>query len=382
MSDEPDDGPAPAELIVRAKQELAPRLDKAGALAWNDTEAKLQEALKKHLTVAFLGSASAGKDSAIRALFEIDFGDVSPIPGSTDRIKVAPLDSHGQVMIVNAPGFGDIRKDVDAKARDALESLDIVVYVVNCEGGATIDEKRDLDAIRALGKPVLVCLNKIDLIRPHQRDEFVTATLAQLGVDKKDVAICAFDPLPQIMAEPQGVPFVIDWIYRQLEQSGKDLLFAKHVRNKVAACEPILAAAARHASVAGAVPIPGADLAAVTAIQVKMIRDVAEVFGAPVNKDVAMFIIGEVMAGSMRGFVRWGLQAMKAAGWIPGTQFAEGAILAVSAVVAGATTYGVGKAAVVYFQRGGKLDGDELRLLFDAAAFEYQRRGAAGGGSG
>lgn len=358
---------------------LALEIRQAGIAAWEESETALREALAQHLNVAFLGSASAGKDSAMRALFGLDFGDVSPIPGSTDRIKVAPLDAEGQVLLVNAPGFGDIRAEVDAAARKALDSLDIVVYVVNCEGGATIDERRDLDAIRALDRPVLVALNKIDLIRPAQRDAFIAATLDQLGVAPKDAAICAFDPLPQLALEPIGLERVIAWIHEQLEKSGKELLFAKQLRNKAAACEPIVMAAARNASMAGAVPIPGADLAVVTAIQVKLIRDVAEVFEAPVDRDVALFILGEVLAGGMKGFVRWGMQALKAAGWIPGGQLAEGAIVAVSALIAGGTTYGVGRAAVHFFQSGRKLEGDALRMVFDAAAFEYKRRKDAAG---
>ncbi|MFZ5478356.1 MAG: DUF697 domain-containing protein [Myxococcota bacterium] len=345
-----------------------------GKSAWEASEIALRDALSKNLTVAFLGSASAGKDSAIRALFGIDFGDVSPIPGSTDRIKVAPLDADGRVLIVNAPGFGDIRGAVDRAARDALEHLDIVVYVVNAEGGATIDEKRDLDAIRALGRPVLVCINKIDLIRPAQRSVFVTATLQQLGVDAKDAAICAFDPLPQLADEPMGVDAVVSWIHGQLADSGKGLLFAKQLRNRAAACEPIIAAAAKRAAVAGAVPIPGADLAAVTALQVKLIRDIAEVMGVPIDKEVAVFIVGEVLSGGMRSFVRWGVGALKAAGWIPGTQIAEAAILGIGAMVAGGTTYGVGRAAVAYFQSGRSLSSDRLREIFDAAAWEYRKR--------
>lgn len=349
-----------------------------GQQAWIESDATLAEALAQHVTVAFLGSASSGKDSAIRALFGIDFGDISPIPGSTDQLKVSPLDAEGQVLIVNAPGFGDVRAEVDAIGRKALDSLDIVVYVVNSEGGATIDEKRDLDAIRALGRPVLVCLNKIDLIRPAQRPGFVDATLAQLGVERKDAIICAFDPLPQLSEEPINIDAVWAWIHDQLQKSGKALLVAKHLRNKAAACEPIITAAARLAGVAGAVPVPGADLAAVTAIQVKMIRDIAVVFGVPMDKEVALFLIGEVMAGGMRGFVRWGVQGLKAAGWIPGTQIAEGAILALSAAIAGATTYGVGRASVEFFKRGKEIDSDTLRMVFDAAAFEYKRRGATG----
>ncbi|MES2640589.1 MAG: DUF697 domain-containing protein [Myxococcota bacterium] len=345
-----------------------------GLGAWEQSELALRQALSQHLTVAFLGSASSGKDSAIRTLFGIDFGDISPIPGSTVRMRVAPLDPDGQVLLVNAPGFGDIRPEVDDLGRRALDTLDIVVYVVNAEGGATIDEKRDLDLVRTRGRPVLVCINKIDLIRPKERDSFVAATLLQLGVDRKDAAICAFDPLPQLAAEPIGVEDVIGWIHHQLHAAGKELLFAKHLRNKAAACEPIIKVAARHASMAGAVPIPGADLAAVTALQVKLIRDIAEVFGAPVDRNVALFIIGEVLSGSMRGFVRWGLNGLKAAGWIPGGQIAEAAILGLSAMVAGGTTYGVGKAAVHFFQSGSKLDGDALRAIFDSAAWDYKRR--------
>jgi GTP-binding protein Era len=345
-----------------------------GAAAWEQSESALRHALSQQLTVAFLGSASAGKDSAIRALFGIDFGEISPIPGSTARIRVAPLDEAGKILLVNAPGFGDVRAEVDQKARAVLDSLDIVVYVVNCEGGATIDEKNDLAKVRERGRPVLVVLNKIDLIRPNERSAFVMATLAQLDVDPKDAVVAAFDPLPQLSEEPIGIGGVIEWIQRQLQESGKDLLFAKHLRNKAAACEAIIQAAARRASVAGAVPIPGADLAAVTAIQVKLIRDCAEVFEVPVDKEVALFIIGEVLSGSMRGFVRWGVEALKAAGWIPGTQIAEAAILGLGAVVAGATTYGVGRAAVAFFQSGRKVDGDTLRQVFDAAAWEYKRR--------
>ncbi len=349
-----------------------------GDRAWLETEAELARALSERVTVAFLGSASSGKDSGIRALFGIDFGQISPIPGSTDRIRVAPLDREGRVLIVNAPGFGDIRGSVDAAARDALDQLDVVVYVVNSEGGATIDEKRDLEAVRARGKPVLVCLNKIDLIRPHQRAHFVTETLAQLGVDPKDAVEVAFDPLPALSEEPIGVEAVYAWISEQLAAKGKDLLLAKQLRNKAMACEPLIVQAARRASLAGAVPIPGADLAVVTAIQVKLIRDIAEVFGVPVDKDVAIFIMGEVLSGGMRGFVRWGAEALKAAGWIPGGQLVEGAILAVGAAVAGGTTYGVGKASVAWFQSGRAIDSDALRTVFDAAAWQFKlRRDAA-----
>lgn len=367
-------GPGTALALPDTPEAVRALVRQKFTAAWDENEAALQLALRQRITVAFLGSASAGKDSGIKAVFGMDFGDVSPIPGSTDRIKVAPLDPEGQVLLVNAPGFGDVRASVDQQARAVLDDLDIVVYVLNADGGATIDEKRDLDAIRAGGRPVLVCINKIDLIRPEEREAFVAATLAQLGVDRKDALVCAFDPLPQISPEPLGVKGVVRWIHEQLEKNGKELLFAKTMRNKMLACEPIIAAAAKRASVAGAIPVPGADLAVVTAIQVKLIRDIAEVYGTPLDKDVAIFIIGEILSGGMRGFVRWGVEGLKAAGWIPGGQVAEAAILGLSAMVAGATTFGVGRAAAQYMASGRQLDGEALRAAFDVAAWQYKAR--------
>ena len=339
---------------------------------WELSSAEIEVALSRQLVVAFLGSASSGKDSAIRALFGIDFGQIDPIPGSTDTVRVSALDAQRRVLVVNAPGFGDVRSEVDQRAREILDRVDIVVYVVNAEGGATVDERNDLDEIRRLGRPVLVCLNKIDLIRPHQREEFIHTTLAQLRVRREEAVVTAFDPLPALSPRPIGVDETIRWIHTQLADQGKDLLFAKHLRNKAAACQAVIMAAAKKAAVAGALPIPGADITATTAIQVKLISDIAMIHDKQMDKDMILFVLGEILAGSSKGFVRWGLNALKGAGWIPGGQVAALATSALGATIASGSTYGVGKAAVLFMQRDMKLTGAQLQTVFDAAALAYR----------
>ena len=340
---------------------------------WELARSEVEAALRQQLVVAFLGPASSGKDAAIRALFGLDFGQVDPIPGSTDRVRLAPLDAAGHVVIAKAPGFGDLRQDVEARARALLDHVDVSIYLVNAEGGATIDEKRDLDAIRALGRPVLVCLNKIDLIRPHEKERFVAATLAQLEVDPEDAVVTAFDPLPQLADGPIGVDAVIRWLHRTLDAEGKALLLAKHLRNKAAACEPVIRKAARQAAAAGAIPVPGADITAVTAVQVKLVTDLAAIFERAMGRDVVLFIVGEALAGTSKGFIRWAVRALKSAGWIPGGQAVHVATSALGASVAAASTYGVGKAAVAFLQSGAQLSGDQLRTVFDAAATAYRQ---------
>ncbi|HHO50210.1 MAG TPA: DUF697 domain-containing protein [Deltaproteobacteria bacterium] len=364
-----DDEPQLPAQTTEAYPDLRDQIDEHWGLATE--EARL--AMQQTLTVAFLGSASSGKDSAIRALFGLDFGQIDPIPGSTEFARVAPVDPDHQLLVINAPGFGDLRANVQHEAERVLDDLDLAIYVVNCDGGATIDERRDLDRIRELGRPTLVCLNKIDLIRPEQRDDFVRATLVQLGVHEDMVIVTAFDPMPALSPEPIGLDKVIAWIHHHLEERGKALLFAKNLRNKSAACEPVIIAAARKAAMAGAIPVPGADATAVMAVQVTLITELATIFERQLDKEVVLFVIGQALAGTSKGFVRWAVKAVKAAGFIPGGQVVTVATSALGATVAGATTYGVGKAAVAFLQKEGRITGSELRDVFDAEAFNYRQ---------
>ncbi|MEZ4237223.1 MAG: DUF697 domain-containing protein [Myxococcota bacterium] len=350
-----------------------PSLKAQVAARWEVAAEEVAAALRQTVSLAFLGSASSGKDAAIRALFGIDFGQIDPVPGSTERVRVAAVDTHPQLRGGNAPGFGDLRAHGPGPAEQVLDSLDLAIYVVNSDGGATIDEKRDLDKIRALGRPVLVCLNKIDLIRPAQREHFVKSTLVQLGVPDDMAVVTAFDPMPQLSPEPIGVDAVVAWIHGHLGDGGKALLFAKNLRNKATACEPIIHLAAKRAAMAGAIPVPGADATAVTAIQVKLISDLAAVFGRRIDQDLVLFLLGELLAGGSKGFVRWAVEAAKAAGWLPGGQLVTVAVSSIGAVISGAATYGVGRAPVAFLQREGKMTGAELREVFDASAFEYRK---------
>lgn len=353
------------------KEELTIARDQVLA-RWSGVAAEAARALDNELVLAFLGSASSGKDSAIRALFGIDFGEIDPIPGSTAEVRIHALDPDRRLLLVNAPGFGDLRKEVEGSARAVVDRTDLFVYIVNCDGGASVDERRDLDAIRSRGKPVLVCFNKIDLIREHQREDFVRRTRGQLGLEEDEVVVTAFDPLPALSEAPIGLEPVINWISERLQRDGKDLLFARWLSDRAAACEPIIRQAARRAALAGSLPLPGADMVAITTIQVKLISDLAAVHDQRVDKDLALFLLGELLAGGSKGFVRWAVGAMKAAGWVPGGQVAEIAASALGATIAGATTFGVGRAAVSWLQSGTRATPKELKRVFDLAADEWK----------
>jgi GTP-binding protein Era len=339
--------------------------------AWQELHDSMDTALSERLTVAFLGSASAGKDSAIKALFGVDFGQIDPVPGSTDEIRVAKLDLDGRFLLVNAPGFQDVRGSVDAKARQILDQVDVAIYLVNAEGGATAAIKQDLAAVRRRGhneRPTLVAINKIDLIRRNQREEFVTRTLEQLGADPEHAIATSFDPHPRLGIDPIGLDQVVEWIDGQLREQGKELLFAKYLFNKRLACAPIIKQASRRAAMAGAVPIPGADITAVTWIQVRMVEQITAVYGKKLDRDIILWMVGELLAGGSKGLVRKGVSALKTAGFIPGAQVAQAATAAIAGGISAAATHGIGQASMHYLESDSPPTLDELKVVFNQVA--------------
>lgn len=178
----------------------------------------------------------------------------------------------------------------------------------------------------------------------------------------------SFDPHPALGIDPIGLEEVVSWIDGVLAEKGNALLFARHLQNKRLACQPLIKKAARKAALAGAVPIPGADITAVTFIQVQLVEAISKVHSKKLDKDVILWMVGELLAGSSKGFIKKGVAVLKTAGWIPGAQVAQVATAALAGAVAAGATYGIGEAAIRYIQSDQKLDIGDLKQIFDTVA--------------
>ena len=153
------------------------------------------------------------------------------------------------------------------KAHSALDSIDIYIYVINSEGGYKIQEKEDYAKLSSTGKDVLVVLNKIDLIREEQREDFISDMTLKMEVNRLNFIPVAFDPHPGLHIQPVNVDKVNEWIYDVLVRKGKDVLFAKHARAKDKICDNYIITATASAFAIGALPIPGSDYVALTGLQ-------------------------------------------------------------------------------------------------------------------
>ena len=108
-----------------------------------------------------------------------------------------------------------------------------------------------------------------------------------------------------------------------------------------AVCEEIIRKNARQNAVVGVLPIPGADMPAITANQGRMVLAIAAVYGEEISLDRARELIGVLAAGfGLRTLSRQVLKLVPIGGW------------AASGAVAYAGTLAMGRAAVLYFERG------------------------------
>jgi uncharacterized protein (DUF697 family) len=110
-----------------------------------------------------------------------------------------------------------------------------------------------------------------------------------------------------------------------------------------AVCEKIIHRSARQNGVIGALPIPGADMPVITANQGRMVLNIAAVYGEEISLQRARELLGVLAAGfGFRTLARQVLKLVPVAGW------------AASGAIGYAGTLAIGRAAVLYFERGKK----------------------------
>ncbi len=138
-----------------------------------------------------------------------------------------------------------------------------------------------------------------------------------------------------------------------------------------AVCEEVIKKNARQNALIGALPIPGADLPVMTANQARMVLNIAAIHDEELSLERARELIGVLAAGF--GFRALGRQVAKLVplgGW------------AVAGAIGYAGTLAMGRAAMLYFERGGSKPGDKemaeikRRATEEAKQFiERRRRG-------
>ncbi|MDB5371065.1 MAG: GTPase protein [Roseomonas sp.] len=123
---------------------------------------------------------------------------------------------------------------------------------------------------------------------------------------------------------------------------------------------------------AGLAPIPLLDLAAISAVQVRMLKKLADHYQVPFTKDLAKSLIGAAIGGSSAFMVAMPLASMLKAVPIIGTFVST----FVTPAAAAATTFALGKVFIQHFEAGGTMLDMEPEALRQHFYDEYKRNQA------
>src|SRR6516165_5951846 len=120
--------------------------------------------------VALIGAPNAGKSTLLNRLVGHKLAIVTPKPQTTrTRVLGVATEGEAQIIYVDTPGIFAPRRRLDramvAAAWSEAEEADEVMLLVDASRDVGEDTRRIFGALRERGRPSILVLNKIDLVR-------------------------------------------------------------------------------------------------------------------------------------------------------------------------------------------------------------------------
>lgn len=309
------------------------------ALDWMELARQVEE--ETHARVAIVGPVNSGKSTLFNTLKGQQVSPVAAVPGTTRELHHEQWDPF---ILTDTPGFGEV--DGVDRANIALQGVhtaDVIVLVLDAVAGVRQADYALLQRIKASGKPVVVALNKIDLLEDNQ-DAVIADARDKLGepgliaISAKRGTNIARLLLPRIV---NAHPTLVVALGRALPG------YRRQAAQKVARNSSMFNA------VVGAEPIPGLDIPILLAVQARMVLRIAAIFGEPMSAQHARALVATIAGGmTLRFLAQEGAKLIPGPGWV------------VAAGVAGVGTWAIGQVAIQYFEHGKRLSTQEMQSLF------------------
>lgn len=311
---------------------------------------KVNDMLEQELLISLIGEVNAGKSSTINKIIGENIASTNPMPGET--ISVDPYNIRGleNIKFMDTPGLNDPNDENPKKTLEFVQNSDVVLFFLNAAGTVFSEsEKEKFAEIEKQNKDILIVLNKIDaaedipsliqFIKKHTQNKYKIVPISSktgenLEILKKDILFL-------------------------LEKKGKDILFAKSMKEKSAAANRWIIGSGVSAGIIGASPIPGSDVIPLTSLQVGLIIRLSKLYDKPLTKKAAKDMI-VITATQTIGHTLY-RQALK---------FIPGAGSVIGGTVASAMTLALGYGVKYAFENNIAIDYDMIADLFD----KYKKR--------
>jgi GTP-binding protein Era len=137
----------------------------------------MAEKLKKSGLAVLVGRSNVGKSTLLNSLVGTKVAITTPKPQTTRHIIQGVVhDPRGQVVFVDTPGIftrvpDTLTAKLNEKAKDALDGIDVLLYVVDPTRHVGDEEKAVHRLVRNATVPKILVINKSDLKGPYA-DEY------------------------------------------------------------------------------------------------------------------------------------------------------------------------------------------------------------------
>ncbi|HVT29421.1 MAG TPA: DUF697 domain-containing protein [Lacipirellulaceae bacterium] len=279
----------------------------------------------QQLEIVAFGTISSGKSSLLNALAGRQVFRTDVVGGTTAVRSEIPWPAGDRVILVDTPGLAEVRgASRAAESAAAAKNADLVLFVV--DGPLKSYEVELLERLSAMEKRVVVCLNKEDWYDVDQRDDLLRQISEQVtpAVTAADVVAVRSRPTKrrrvhvlsdgseqeQEVAVAPDVGPLARRMMSIVQRDGRELLLANlllqsrglvdEAKQRVMAtlderAEEVISKYMWAAGGAAAInPFPLLDLAGGTAITVKMVLDLAAVYGQKIDADTIVTLLGQL----------------------------------------------------------------------------------------
>ena len=309
------------------------------SLNWEDMMGQVKQESQSRL--AILGPVNAGKSTLFNALRGQNVSSTSAVPGTTRQLVA---DWFGPFILVDTPGFGEV--DGVDRAEVALQGIAhaaVVIFLLDAAAGLRQSDQDLYRRLVATGRPVVVAMNKIDLVG---QDRALVLADASAHLDGAQV-------IPISAKRGEGIAsHLMPAVFQADPNMAVAVGRALPAYRQMAAHQVIRNAAFLNAVIGGE-PIPALDLPLLLTSQVRLVLRIAAIYGETISPERARELIA-TMAGSV--LLRY--LGGEAAKLLPG----PGWLLA--AAFTSASTLAIGEVAIHYFEGGKQLSGQQMQDLY------------------
>jgi len=305
------------------------------ALEWDRLSLRVEE--EAHARLAIIGPVNSGKSTLFNLIKGRQVSPVNAVPGTTKEIVTETV---GPLTLVDTPGFGEVGGvDRAAIAQAAAEEADAAVLLLDASAGLRQSDYELYEALRAARVPLIVALNKIDLIKRDLPDvlEDIQRKLGTtvIPISARTGADVAERLIPAVIEAHPWLPVALG---RALPPYRRQI--SQRLARSAAGLNAVIAAE----------PIPGLDIPLLLAAQVRLVLRIAAVHGEALSVRHARELLSTMAGGVALRYLAGVLaKVVPGPGWL------------VSSAVNGLGTWAMGQVAIAYFASGKRLTPRQLR---------------------